>query len=54
MQQIKLKKFVFNLPAEWEAGEIVLWAVDYSTAQHMFKTMYWTDGKTRAMFLGNK
>lgn len=53
-EKIELKKFVFRLPAEWEAGEIVLWAVDYGTAQQMFKRMYWTDGKNKPLFLGNK
>lgn len=53
-EKIELKKFVFRLPAEWEAGEIVLWAVDYGTAQQMFKRMYWRNGNEKPMFLGNK
>ena len=53
-EKIELKKFVFNLPAEWGAGEIVLWAVDKGTALQMFKRMYWTTGKRKALFLGNK
>ena len=48
----ELKRFTFRLPQEWGAGEIVLWAKDKGTAVQMFKQMYWTDGKTRSMFMG--